>query len=69
MITRSKVANVNELKILLENIKSELGDKIDVLIAKLDEKDSKIVELETKVNALEEKAAYNDTRFSFYKNV
>ena len=64
MITRSKMANVNELKVLLESIKSKLGDKIDVLVTKLDEKDRKIVELETKVNALEEKAAYNDTRYN-----
>ena len=58
------MANINELKVLLESIKSELGNKIDVLVAKLDEKDRRIVELETKVNALEEKAAYNDTRYN-----
>ena len=57
MITRSKtniMATNDELKLLIETIRTDLGSKIDALVKKLDEKDEKIEELQNKVKVLEE---------------
>ena len=52
------MGDVNEIKVLIEAIKLELGGKIDALCKKLEEKDDKIiVDLENKVTLLEEKVA------------
>ena len=66
MITRSKtniMATNDELKLLIETIRTDLGSKIDALVKKLDEKDEKIEELQNKVKVLEEQIAYKDKRF------
>ena len=54
---------MDEIKVLIEAIKIELGGKIDALCKKLEEKDKKIVDLENKVTLLEEKVSYNETYF------
>ena len=66
MNTRSrkkKMGDINELKVLLQGVEQKLGDKIDGLLKKLEEKDELIVELQNKVKMLEEKAAYGEKRF------
>ena len=59
----NKMADIKELKQLIEKINKELGGKIDNLVNKLNEKDRKIEELEKKVTELELKAEYSDKRF------
>ena len=63
-INKARMADIGELKALIETIRTDLGAKIDTLVKKLDEKDKKIVELENKVFLLEEKLAFNETRFN-----
>ena len=67
MNTRNKMmAEIQELKTLL-GVKQELvinNNKIDLLVAKIEEKDKKINELENKVNKLGEKVCFHK---KFYK--
>ena len=67
MLTRSmsgrEMSSIIELKVLIENLRKDLGDKIDSLVKKIEEKDAKINELSNKVTLLEEKIAYSDKRF------
>ena len=58
------MADVQTLKALIESIKTELGGKIDNLTKTLEEKDKKIVDLETKVTLLEDKLAYSETKYN-----
>ena len=60
---RKSMADIKELKEMLESVSKALGDKIDNLTKILDEKVNKIAELENKINLLEEKAIYNDKRY------
>ena len=65
MNTRSgkKMGDLNELKKILDDVKTTLGTKIDGLAAKLEEKDKRILELENTLFIMNEKMAYNDKRF------
>ena len=56
-INEIRMGDVDDLNLLIEAIKTELGGKI--VCKKLEEKDKKIVNLEIKVTLLEEKVAYN----------
>ena len=58
------MARVEILKELIESIKTELGGKIDALTKTLDDKNSKIIELENKLTLLEDKIAYSETKFN-----
>ena len=60
---RKKMADINELKTLIQGVEQKLIDKIDAIVTKLDEKDKLIVELQNKVKCLEEKAVYDDKRY------
>ena len=65
MKTRStnKMASMEELKVLIKNVSKELGEKIDTLTKKLDEKDKIINDLRTQASLLEEKVAYQEKRY------
>ena len=55
------MAEIQELKKLLEEVKQELvnnNNKIDIIVAKMEERDKKINELEDKVNHLEDKVCF-----------
>ena len=63
MITRNKrMAEIHELKKMLEDVKQELinnnNNKIDILVAKIEERKKKINELEDEVNHLEDKVCF-----------
>ena len=40
-INKARMADIGELKALIETIRTDLGAKIDTLVKKLDEKDKK----------------------------
>ena len=63
MITRNKrMDGIHELKKLLEYVKQELvknnNKKIDILLAKIEDREKKINELEDKVNHLGDKVCF-----------
>ena len=60
---KTKMADINELKKLLEDVKRDLGEKIDNLAKKLDEKDLKITELENKIIVLESEKSFRDNQY------
>ena len=65
MITRfrTKMGDLNELKVLLETVRNDLGGRIDKLTSLLEEKDKKIEDLKTKVHVIEEKLLFCDKKY------
>ena len=49
--SKGDMAGINELKTLIEQIKKDLGEKIDRLASKLEEKDKKSSCLKLKLSA------------------